>query len=153
MYNNNVVCTPGRMEINPRFKGPGSRDGLDFCCHAGYRPRHKWGSRQVFNFFRCSFFMKRILLYFFSNPSPLYTLSYRRIFGKISLASYCSGQQAWLNVFNYTTPALLALSTIYLSYPWSRIHERTISLKFLGIILRVFRFKVSVYMFTLQTSF
>ncbi len=28
---------------------------------------------------------------------------------------------------------------------WSRIHERTISLRFLGIILRVLRLEVSVY--------
>jgi hypothetical protein len=38
---------------------------------------------------------------------------------------------------------------------WSRIHERTISLRFLGIILRNLRHEVSIYftMFTLQTSF
>jgi hypothetical protein len=37
----------------------------------------------------------------------------------------------------------------------SRIHERTISLRFLGIILRVLRLEVSVYNVygTLQTSF
>ncbi len=36
----------------------------------------------------------------------------------------------------------------------SRIHEHTISLRFLGIILRVIIFEVSIYtMFTLQTSF
>ncbi len=29
--------------------------------------------------------------------------------------------------------------------PWSRIHERTISLRFLGIILRVLRLEVSIY--------
>ena len=34
-----------------------------------------------------------------------------------------------------------------------RIHERTISLTFLGIILRVLRLEVSYTMFTLQTSF
>ncbi len=35
----------------------------------------------------------------------------------------------------------------------SRIHERTISLRFLGIILRVLRLEVSVYNFLLHTSF
>ncbi len=35
----------------------------------------------------------------------------------------------------------------------SRIHERTISLKFLGIILRVFRLEVSVYNIYFQTTF
>ncbi len=35
--------------------------------------------------------------------------------------------------------------------PWGRIHERTISLRFLGIILRVLRLEVSYTMF--QTSF
>ncbi len=35
----------------------------------------------------------------------------------------------------------------------SRIHERTISLKFLDIILRVLRLEVSVSIFTLQTNF
>ncbi len=37
--------------------------------------------------------------------------------------------------------------------PWSRIHERTISLRFLGIILRVLRLEVSYTMFTFQTIF
>jgi hypothetical protein len=34
---------------------------------------------------------------------------------------------------------------VALSLPRSRIHELTISLRFLGIILRVLRFEVSLY--------
>ncbi len=44
------------------------------------------------------------------------------------------------------TPSVDALSSCL---PWSRIHERTISLSFLGIILRVLSLEVSIYtMFT-----
>jgi hypothetical protein len=42
---------------------------------------------------------------------------------------------------------------IYNSVFLSRIHKRTISLRFLSIILKVLRLVVSVSMFTLQTSF
>jgi hypothetical protein len=37
--------------------------------------------------------------------------------------------------------------------PRSRIHERSLSLSFLGIILRVLRLEVLYTMFTLKTSF
>ncbi len=39
------------------------------------------------------------------------------------------------------------------TFAWNRIHERTVSLSFLGIILRVLRLDVLSIMFTLQTSF
>jgi hypothetical protein len=43
------------------------------------------------------------------------------------------------------------LPLLFLS--WNRIHQRTVSMRFLSIILRVLRYEVSYTMFTLQTSF
>jgi hypothetical protein len=37
------------------------------------------------------------------------------------------------------------MGTFFIVLSWSRIHERTISLRFLGIIFRILRLEVSVY--------
>ncbi len=51
----------------------------------------------------------------------------------------------------------IGLSSIYCAaynykYPWSEIHERTISLRFLDIILRVLKLRFLYTMFPLQTN-
>ncbi len=48
---------------------------------------------------------------------------------------------------------LQCIVCINVSLSWSRINERTISLRFLGIILRVVRLEVPYTMFTLHASF
>ncbi len=53
------------------------------------------------------------------------------------------------NVFK----TMQCISAIDETFPWSRIHYWTISLRFLGIILRVLRLQVSVYKYYFTNSF
>ncbi len=50
------------------------------------------------------------------------------------------------------THSSLAFS-LFVQQPWSRIHERTILLRFLGIILEVLRLEVSVYSVYITNQF
>ncbi len=57
---------------------------------------------------------------------------------------------SWLYLYPLVIPArpsvhIRGLYLYEIPQSWSRIHERTISLRFLGIILRVLRLEVSVY--------
>ncbi len=69
---------------------------------------------------------------------------------------YASKQRLELCVLCASTILLLILVAFNRRgkvHHWGRIHGRTISLRFLGIILRVLRLMFPYTMFTLQTSF
>jgi hypothetical protein len=95
-------------------------------------------------------------------------------------AKFYHGEDAWFSINHAILSAIVQLEISQLSFPisvlseverrwfyilsllpslnvacvlvlWSRIHERTISLKFMGIILRVLRLEVSEYNSELQT--
>jgi hypothetical protein len=79
------------------------------------------------------------------------TLSFRRLIWTWENICWTSGSS-----FKYCIRdkqlALVILSLNSLLY-WSRIHEHTISLGFLGMILRVLRLEFSVYNFYITTQF
>ncbi len=61
---------------------------------------------------------------------------------------------AYFNIVMECTPGSgICHSVCTLCLCWSRIHERTISLRFKGKVLRVCRLEVSVYNVSLPTSF
>ncbi len=73
-------------------------------------------------------------------PFPQYTFPLYFLFKKIAKTKHCS-VTGWEKELRHR--ALQVSDKNF--HSWSRTHERTVSLRFLGIILKVLRLEVSVY--------